>query len=621
MTRALLVLVLCTPAFADDDPAVTLAYISGSLRNTTAVFSARYTMKVHGETFTMGLTSLPMPVRGAVTAIVVHAPDGDHALGLLPAAKARKQFEDETTEDSARGWALLAERRFDSLELSVAAPRSATLTIDVTVEMPTCFFRDTRFAEIPLAWKSALSPNLVTRRRACDRSPDSEAGHFVAFPTTEANPERIGTNAARVDLGDAHLAELEVVAATKLGEIPDDLATVILVDGSRSMSAEQYEAQRAFVKAYARAAGTTQLQVIAYARTARALLPAWTPGRIAKIDRALATLAPRNGSNIDVGFIEAARWLAQTSGTKRIVLLTDEQLSRRLNRELDDLAKKLAPDALVHVVGIDAVGALRRDRGMIGNTLAESTGGIAMRAGVPDDNNPLDVTELLRPMRIERFEITAPGWRRSSSVTTSCRDELVEGTSCRWLGEGDVVAGPLAASGYIWGKKWSRVVTPNPERAAELARSLLADGLLDDRVVERARRIARAANEGWSFYGEWGGRGAYHRGSIGLHGFSTRGGRMGFHSAPSVMFGRSLGGKLPDFDLAPQLVQVIGLCNLVDVEAEIEVETTLSEIVEVRVLAPPSVSRCVEDAVWDTAISVPAPLRRTNTRVVLPARQ
>jgi hypothetical protein len=356
--------------------------------------------------------------------------------------------------------------------------------------------------------------------------------------------------------------------------------------------------------------------VIAYARTSRALLPAWTPGRIAKIDRALATLAPRNGSNIDVGFIEAARWLAQTSGTKRIVILTDQQLSRRLNRELDGLAQKLVPDALVHVVAIDAVGELRRDIGTIGNALAESTGGIAMRVGVPEDDAPIDVTELLRPLRIERFEITAPGWRRSSSVTTSCRDELAEGTSCRWLGEGDVVAGPLAASGYIWGKKWSRVVTPNPARAAELARSLLVEGLLDDRVVERAQQIARAANDGWSFYGEWGDRGGYHRGAIRLNGFRTRGGRSSLHSTPSVMIGRSIGGKLPDFDLAPQLAHVISLCDLGSAHVEAEVETTLSEIVEVRVLAPPVVSQCVEDAIWDTAISVPAQLARTNTRVV-----
>ena len=93
---------------------------------------------------------------------------------------------------------------------------------------------------------------------------------------------------------------------------------------------------------------------------------------------------------------------------------------------------------------------------------------------------------------------------------------------------------------------------------------------------------------------------------------------MGFSSAPSVMFGRTTGGKLPDFDLAPQLAHVINLCNLVDTRVEAEVETTLSEIVEVRVIAPPSVHQCVEDAIWDTAISVPAQLGRTNTRVVLP---
>jgi len=78
------------------------------------------------------------------------------------------------------------------------------------------------------------------------------------------------------------------------------------------------------------------------------------------------------------------------------------------------------------------------------------------------------------------------------------------------------------------------------------------------------------------------------------------------------------GPTLPTVDLSPQFAHVITRCGLGEAHIEVELELTEAEIVDVRVLAPPAVARCVEDAIWDTSISVPpSKFFRTSSRVVL----
>src|SRR5687768_16120870 len=91
-------------------------------------------------------------------------------------------------------------------------------------------------------------PNSIGRSCRNDQG-DTDDHLWVAFadPSLVGKPreQRLGANAARIDVGEAHLARLEVAVAKTLIEQPHDLATAILVDGSRSMRSDQVEAQRA----------------------------------------------------------------------------------------------------------------------------------------------------------------------------------------------------------------------------------------------------------------------------------------------------------------------------------------------------------------------------------------
>ena len=633
--RAVLVLVLVgSVAYAEPatDPDVHASYVSGELRGTTAAFRARYAVRFEGPTYAMSTTTLIVPAGAAVTSVVVHAPDGAHRLTLVDANRARDKFMAINNQPGGKRWAVLVDARSGSIDLSFAAPRDANVTIDVELQMPTCFYRDVRYAEVPVEWKRVLSPHLRTRAGrsielgpACPSDSVDADELWVAFPSEQlahrpAGSERVGANAARIDLDEAHIARLEVSVAKSLGEVPRDLATAIVVDASLSMTRGQLEAQRDLVKAYAHAAGDTQVQLVAYARTARALLPSWTTARIAlpRLDRELRAIAPRNGSNLDAGLAEAARWLAKTTGTKRVVVVTDERLSRQLQATLGSLAKRLPQGTLVHVVAVDEFSTLERDRG-IGRALAEGTGGMAVRVGMSGD--PIDATMLVRPIRIDNLAITAHGWKRfSQTLTSTCGNELGEGHGCVWWGEGDAIAGPLVVEGFIWGKRVARIVTPDASRQVELARELMQMSVLDERAFARAQKLSRAASAAWAFYGEWGGAGGYELGSMSIHGSSHRCcGSFRTGSVPGVTIGRvNPGPKLPTVDLSPQFAHVITRCELGDAHVEAELELTESEIVDVHVLAPPAVVTCVEDAIWDTSVSVPPPkLFRTSSRVVL----
>lgn len=627
MRRAVLALAVAAgTAHADPDPDPLPASVTATLRGSVAVLHARFALALEGPQLARATTVLAIPDEAAPTAVVVHAPDGVHRLALLAADEARTRFSAIDREGTgASRWAVLVEAQRGAIDISYAAPRTATVVLDVELELPTCFFRDARHARIPAAWRRALAPGLraVPGRAlaACDPATDDEL--WIALPTREvanrpAGAGRLAAHAARVDLGEGHLARLELALARRLGDLPRDLATAIVVDGSRSLTAAQREAQRAIALAYARAAGETRVQLVAYARTARALLPAWMTARTAlpHLDRAVRAIAPRNGSNLDAGLVEAARWLARARGTRRVVLVTDERVPARLHATFDTLARLLPAGTLIHVVAVDEAGELSRTQEALGTALAESTGGIAVRVGADPDP---DATPLVRPVRIDDLAIEGPGWRRFASAQPgSCGTTLDEGHGCTLLAEGDALAGPLLVEGRIWGRRVQRIVTPDLGRRVELARVLMDSPLLDDRARSRARTLARAANAAWAFYGAWGRPGGYEIGSMATRGSSCCDSASASHVAQvRVTTGRPRP-PLPVHDLSPQFAHAVTRCGLGDAHVEAALELTGDEIVGVQVVAPAAVAGCVEDAIWDTALVVPPADRfRIDPRVVI----
>jgi len=602
--------------------------VTARLDGGTATLTARYLLRFEGPAIQTVLATLELPPGAVATRAQVRAGGIARRLELAAAGDARKRFDEVVDRPGgpARRWAMLLEDSHGVLEVSLTAPRAGAVTLELELAAPTCFHQDVRYVEVPATWKRALAPALRARlarsdelARACK---DGEEATWIGFPDPTlarrpAGPERIGTSAGRLVLDDQHVARVELEVSRLLGETPRDLATAIVVDGSRSMTPAQREAQRALVGGYLAAARGSRVQVIAYARTARALLPSWQPASEAagRVDRELAALVPRNGSNVDVALADAGRWLGRVGGTRRVVLVTDEWLAERLRHDPEQLARALPAGTLVHVVAIDNDGELTRDDDGLLAPLAATTGGIAVRGGAGEDAR-LDATMLVRPTSLDRLTVQAPGWTQlAPGAARTCGDRLVEGTACTWWGQGDAIAGPLVIEGFVWGRRVTRMLAPDPARAHELARALPALDVLDADHLAHALAAARAVNAQWSLYVEWGGADGYEDGFGSIRGGSCCGGTASSHSI-GIGTPRPTP-RLPALDLAPQLAAVARTCALRDTRVHAEIETTLSEIVDVRVTAPAEVRACVEDAIWATELAVPAGYGHVTTKVTL----
>ena len=448
---------LAPAARADDEPKEPRPFaLTARLEGTTAVFVVRYAIDIDRGFVTNDLMPLSVPYDGIVTGVVVTTADGSrHRLAVENAEQATATFAAIGDRDGGadRAWAVHVSHQFGAkVSVEVAAPRRGRLFLDLEVSSPTCFFRDVRYASVVGSWSPLIEPALRTHDdpamlALCAPNPEHEPTDlaFVAFPTRglasrPAGDERIGTISGRLALDAAHVASVEIDLSREISEVPPDLFTAIVIDGSRSVDDDGRTAQAAIVESYLRAAPRGHVQIIAYDRKAHPLLPAWTTAAQATsvVKQTLDALVPRNGSNVDVGLGEAAAWLARVEGTRRIVLFTDELVGKRVAAiPPASLRTTLPPDTLVHVVALgNDTGRLARDDVAMFAPLAAATEGMAVRGGV-DEHGHVDATKLARPIAIEQVKLDTPGWELAAGFGTACprdSEDLTEGTSCWWWG-------------------------------------------------------------------------------------------------------------------------------------------------------------------------------------------
>jgi hypothetical protein len=611
--------------------------VEARLDGDTARFAVRYIVRV--EKAQNDVTdNFRLPRRGLVTAATVSEGGRTHELQLMSADKASAEFNAlwEMKPGRARRWAVLLEgdQYRHNFAINTAAPRQASLVVDVQVSAPTCFHRDARFVFLPVEWaarlpaiKHANAKEAAALHGACgdEHSAEWVGMSWVKFPAKElagrrSGADRIGTRAGRALLGKTNVVKLEMNLAARVSDVPADLVTAILIDASRSTTTEEREAQREIVAAYLRAAPHGRVQIIEYARHARALLPSWISARHAgpRVDRALHAMQRKNGSNIAEGLREAGRWLDQTTGTRRIVLFTDENLTMR-DEHTHALDDALPPDTLVHVVALGGVGLTRDDAAKLAR-IAKRTKGISVRGGdlFDDPAAKLDATMLARPITFDHVRVRTPGWQ-ALSTDHPCPESdddavtsLAEGTQCTWWGKGDAVSSPFVVEGLLWNERVERVVRADLGRSLEVVRELSAMRILDDELQKLAERAARAVNTVWSLYTSWGGDDGYSdgyglgRGGFGMTCGGCRGGLIGH--------GSGSGGMRPQPNLAAELERIVRTCKPEQV-VDVEVETTLEEIVDVEAKAVSADLRtCVQEALWNAWLLVPGAPARTITR-------
>ncbi len=630
------------PDGTDDGTAGEAVYwVHGTLDGVAAKLGVRYRIAAadgwnHFE--------LELPAHGMVTGAVVTADGGRHRLALDEAKHASEAFEGATSgpAGSHRRWAIeMADGFSGGLAVELAAPHAGQIAIDVEVEVPTCFRDDVRFAAVPAAWRASLDRSLVVSGRSAPCQPDGDAATaddaqavtWIEFPARALagrpfGAQRIATTAQRLDVAHGRFARLEVDLAHQLSQVPPDLYTVFVIDASRSTSQPELDAQAAIIASYVRDAPRSQVQVIAYARNARALLPGWTPASHAnpRLQRELAALVTANGSNVDVGLVEASSWLARVPGTRRVVLFSDERLGDRVaGLEAKVLRSVLPRDTLVHVVAldgstVDVSGTVVRDDEVGLGSLAVLTEGLAAR-GHSDGAGGADALRLVRPIELDHVAVHAAGWTEDVVTTDEPRcpsdgtGALAEGTSCSWWATGAAGAGGLRVDGLLWNRAVTRTLAPAGGEDRRLARMLLGFGANLGELAHEVAQAAHAVDEAWSLFGSWGGANGYadqERG--GTYGGSTCGG-----SWDDIGIGVGHAGRLTiaQADLEAQLARATRDCH-VDARVEIELELTLNEIVDVAVTAPsPALRDCVTEAVWAAPVLLASPQAHRKTTVVL----
>jgi hypothetical protein len=626
---AVLALVTALPvrAMAGDDPDAVTAKLAG----TRVHLQARFAFEIDHPGVSLNTYAFTIPEHAVVTAGAVVVDGVRHRLALQRAEEADRAFDAliwKPADHGERAWAFLVDQPGGEVIMDVLAPRAAHAVLELTLDAPTCFYKDVRYLALPASWHERVPAALRAAPRAPEdeitaacRAEADEDRRWLGFAVPHlreqpAGERRIGTIAGRLPLESTHFAHVEIDLARELGDVPGDLHTAIVIDHSRSLTVDELDVQRAIVAAYLRAAPASRVQVIAFARRAQALLPSWMTAAHAgpQIDRAIRALPPRNGSNLDVAVGEAIAWLARVRGTKRIVVFTDEQLPARLfaGTDLHDL---VAGGVLLHVVRPSTSGlGLERDDELELADLAKQTRGIAVRGAVDDGGN-VDATLLVRPTSLDHLTIGDGGWQLAEGVTDArpCDASLAEGETCSWWGQSDGGGGPVAIKGLLWNQPFERVVRPDPSHARELARTLSAMQVLAPELQTQVDRIALAINSVWSLFGQWGGTGGYEDlggfGTMGTGGFTTGGGITDFVG--------TVGPGTGPIDLRRLLQPAVDSCRPGPARVVVHVETTREEIVDVTVeVAPasPALHDCIVEAVWDTTLRLAhAPARAERT--------
>lgn len=595
------------PAAADDGDLVPTS-VKAKLRGTTIELTARVPIKI--TDFGSETMPLVIPEGAIVTGASVEHGGRLERMRLDTAEQVETDFNAILDREPGRQRtsALRITASFNNVMVQVATATQGELVVELTVEMPSCFFRDTRYAALPESWARHVS--LAKPPQGC-----GEGGDWIAFPTRDLmkSESRIGVIAGRLALGDRDIARVEIDLARELADVPADLHTAIIVDGSRSLTADEVEAQRAVVASYlAQVPPQTRVQVIAYARDARPLLPSWMPAvtAAAQIDREIRSLAPRNGSNLDRAIDEAASWLSRAKGARRLIVISDERFARRIDGLIAGFADRLPAKTLAHVVALwTGTQGLERVEDLELSPLATATEGISASASL-DDNGVLDARMLVRPTGLDKVEIAGEGWTASSESLQP--DGIDNGTSATWFAVGSPVSGPISISGFIWGKRITRVVHPDPSRGRSIARELsAARSFLDGDLHELVAHAAFAVNDSWSLMATWGGTGGFA--DLALGGIGTGGFCCDTGGSTDIGTGTGTGSGI-HLDLRKQLAPAVAQCGAQGVALSITIETTLEEIVDVSVTgASDTIRACLEEAVWATSLQIPNAPSHTTT--------
>jgi Mg-chelatase subunit ChlD len=540
---------------------------------------------------------LDLPAEAVITGATVTAGGKTQKLALSSASQVEASLDELTRErggsEKDTRWAFAIQGNLYAPAFVYAVPKAGTVKLALEVVSPACWYKGARYAVVPKTWVAkVLVKQRVTTEPACAVAAGEDEA-WISIAAKEPTQPFVVTGTS-VEAGDQRFAAIEVVLASKLTTVPNDLATVLVVDGSRSMTKEQLAAQRALVASYLKEVATTQVQVVTFAREAKPLLAKWSKARDvdARIDLALEQLVPANGSAIDSAIGEAATWLGQAKGTKRVVVFTDDLFALSVTKQISTLAAKLPAGTTVHVVKV-ADGPLESGNRLALEPLATATNGRTLVGSG-------DATMLTRSVSLDAIKFEGEGWNVDHMT---CAPIQAEGTSCTLLATSRRGAGALALTGML-GSEPVRVPieldTKHPTAAARRFLSGVFDG--DSHAASLRTQSEAVTPETW-LYGARGAPSSYGDGwaTIGTGRYSTT---CKDCAAPAQQYSGVRKTPGPYTKLVKQLELATDACR--DKTAvDVVVDVTGLEIADVSVPAsvPDQQKRCIETALWGASLT------------------
>ncbi len=415
---------------------------------------------------------------------------------------------------------------------------------------------------------------------------------------------------------------LEVDVAPRLSTVPAHAQIVFVIDTSFSAGDAHVDAQLAILSAYLAHVPDAVVEVVTYRRHATRVFGAFVPAadvraRLAAA-HAVGAFALGNGSALDEGAALATQLLANRSGPRRLVMLTDELVRSSLSTPLALAAlAKLSPDTVVHVVVPqlveDSHPTLDREDANVLSPLATKHRGILARisglpAQAPKDLVPV-VLELVRPTRIDNLAVTG---------ATVDIHVLHEGDGIRLFEHGAMVAPRVVLRGELWSVPVTRTLETTPAFARSTAAFVFGADEHQDLSPEEMMRVAlqgRAVSPVTSYVAAEPG---------------TRPSTIGFltgHGSGSGSGYCSGGGMLrKPHRQAPDLASLISASACVAQYhpaagwlVHLDVETTRAEIVDVATADPSPFAHCLAETIWTLELDARFDLPREQFAIALKA--
>jgi hypothetical protein len=626
------------------------------IENGVAIYTVQRQFRNSGKLADEVRLAIDLPQGAAATGLRIKAKDKWHTGELLEAELAANRYQELTGQGvfDAKDPALLywVSRSELSLQMFPVFPGTVS-TVEYTLKASTRYEAGRYWISYPRAPKGLARPVITVRSpRSIVVDGKAIAGTRATLPflpdpsdpdnlpqvgdADEPEPDRDGeavpaadprhaqigiappaiatwaARLARVVASDPHaFTRLELDVAPRLSQIPRRAQVVFVIDASFS-AAELMPTQLAIVRQYAKHAPDAEIELVAFRRAASRVFGAFVPAR--DLERALASakqrgaLALGNGSALEAGARLAVQVIAKRTGTRRVVVTTDERLRGSLTNEavIGSLAA-LDPATVVHLVipTVDDGDGTRLERNDTSALapIATRHHGIYARlygyAPLHGTNHGAAFTravlELVRPLRIDHLAATG---------NLAVADTLEEGDGLRIFESRTKAEAPaqVTLTGKLWSDPIKLDVTPTRPFDTATAAFVFAEDLhagLDAKEQMTLALAGRAVSPVTSYLAiEPGVRPS----RIGLGGGGTGWGTIGTGRYGTIGSGSGSGA----FRRQPDLQALVDTRACVTTHrpaagwgVKLAVETTSDEIVDVAItngIGP--LADCLVETVW-----------------------